>query len=196
MSIVDLRIPMAIQDVSIVGAEPEEDEVQIPEALVERLRLEVQQQLADAQQQLQQDRKQITQAMNTLKTVVRELAAFRDEIEKSFQVQTLELGLAIAEKVLMQQIQERSYDVDPIVKEALSQLPYRGEIEIRLNPNDLQRCEMVGVVNDGDSTLHFVADPGISPAGCVVQSIEGRVESSVDVSLEQVEEALRQPDEE
>lgn len=113
---------------------------------------------------------------------------FRREAEQ----QLLDLSMKIARKVLMQEIQAEQYDLDPIVREALSRIPPRMDAVTHLHPDDLARCEMAREDKElsGAGSVRFVADPDVRRGECFVQTSHGTVESSIEGHLQEIASAL------
>ncbi len=122
------------------------------------------------------------------------------EIQEQFiqeaQQQLLGLALEIAKKVLMQEIQADRHKIDPIVTEALSRVQDRVDVVVHLHPDDLARCELVGQADEAadKSSISFVADPKVQRGGCLLQTARGTVESSIDGQLEEIGQALENPE--
>ncbi len=112
------------------------------------------------------------------------------------QQQLVDLSIEIAKKVLMQEIQADRHHIDPIVTEALSRVPNRTDVVVHLHPDDLARCEQAGESDEASdkSTVSFVADPKIKRGGCLLQTSRGDVESSIDGQLEEIAQALKNPE--
>lgn len=101
------------------------------------------------------------------------------------------LSIEIARKILSQKVKDGDYQIESIVQEVLNNAPARQNIVVRLNPQDLAKCQQL---QKGDNNMlasvKLVADPGIGPAECVVETPKGKVESLIDGHLEQVARAL------
>lgn len=157
-----------------------------------------QQELADLRRQCQDIRAEVdaekgklTQAVQAVRAAAEELVRCREELLEEFQRDVVSLSMEVAEKVLRRQIDKGEYNIDDILGDALSQIPHRGEIVVRLNPDDYQQSEcVVGHATFNGATVKYLADPGVSPAGCVVESCEGLVDASVEAALEEIEDAL------
>jgi flagellar assembly protein FliH len=108
--------------------------------------------------------------------------------------QLLGLSMEIARKVLMQEIQAERHEVDPIVREALSRLPEQMDAVVHLHPDDLARCELAGQGEDvaGADGVSFVGDEEVSRGECLVRTLHGTVESSIDGHIDEIAQALTQ----
>lgn len=150
---------------------------------------------ADLDKHLQAETATIRKAHAALTAAAQQFNAAQASLAKQAEGELVELAIAIAQQVLAQEIQAQSYDIGPIVQRALAQVPTRRGAEVRLNPADLHRAKQAGAdLPEGGSSgdLRFVADADVPPAGCVVETDEGVVESTVDAQLETAGEVLRQ----
>jgi flagellar biosynthesis/type III secretory pathway protein FliH len=134
----------------------------------------------------------LEQTAQALHAVGDELAKLRKQMIEEMRSEAVHLAMDVARKVLHQEIESKEYQIDPIVTEALSRLPQRGEITVRLHPDDFERCSLKEEQSNEDKNVRFTADPNVPPAGCVVTSVEGCVETGPEASLEQIDAALKE----
>jgi flagellar assembly protein FliH len=100
------------------------------------------------------------------------------------------LSLEIARKILVQKVKDGDYQIETIIQEALNNAPARQNIVVRLNPQDLAKCQQMQQDNGIIASVKLVADTAIGPAECIVETPKGKVESLIDGHLEQVAKAL------
>jgi len=136
-------------------------------------------------------RVEVQSLLTALESAVQEFTALRQKMLKEAEGQLVDLAIHIARKVLMQEIQAQSYQIEPMVREALASVPARQDALVRLNPDDYERCQ--GMSGDVvlSETVRFVADPSVGRAQCVVETATGRVESSIEAHLGEVASALK-----
>lgn len=146
-----------------------------------------------ARQALEAERQELAQARQALVQGLAQLGPLREDLRRQAEGQLVELALEIAQKVMMQQIESGSYQIEPIVAEALRQAPTRAGVVVRLNPGDCQRCRQgLGEQAEQETEVRFVADPAVSPAQCVLEMADGTIDSSPQQRLEEVAAVLRQ----
>ena len=97
-------------------------------------------------------------AQAALEDASSKLRQLQDRFLAEAEEQLLTLSIDIAEKVLMQAIEAGRYEIDPIVKEALSKIPTNADVVVRLHPDDLDRSE-VAVLRAERARSHR-QDPG------------------------------------
>jgi flagellar biosynthesis/type III secretory pathway protein FliH len=100
------------------------------------------------------------------------------------------LAIEIARKILIQKVKDGDYQIESIVQEALNNAPSRQNIVVRLNPQDLAKCQQMQQGDGALAAVKLVADPVIGPAECIVETPKGKIESLIDGHLEQVARAL------
>lgn len=108
--------------------------------------------------------------------------------------QIAQLAVEIARRVLRQQVMDGAYDIEAIVKEALSHAPTLEGVTIRVNPGDLADCRAAQTQKKGGEVfngIQFVADPAVGRAECVLESPRGIIQSMIDEQLLQIGEALK-----
>ena len=184
---VTLPEPIAIGSVSIAtdpavvsGTEAVVDQVVTPQHTESLAALESERQsLKDMCQVMQRAADQLSQTCQTL------IGDHRDQIAQ--------LAVEIARTVLMQKVLEGAYDIEAIVKEALSHAPTREDVTIRVNPEDLADCSAAQSGKTGKplAGVQFVADPGVGRAECVLESPKGIIQSMIDEHLHRIGDALK-----
>lgn len=102
------------------------------------------------------------------------------------------LAVEIARKILGQRTQNGDYDIHAIIEEALKRAPTRQELVVRVNPEDLPRCQQLQQTKPDSpfAELSFVADHDVTRAGCLIETPKGVVRSFVEEHLNRIAEAL------
>lgn len=103
------------------------------------------------------------------------------------------LAVEIARKILVGKVEDGDYEIESIVKEAISNAPARVDIVVHLNPDDLAQYEQLREEEPSGSLVgvKFVADASIGRAECVLETSKGIIESLIEQHLEQVGKALK-----
>ena len=135
--------------------------------------------------------------VNRLCTVLsrsaKDLQNFQEELFSSHRDQIIRLSLEIAKKILIKDTQDRNYDIEKILGDALKTAPSQQDVVVRLNPADLQEYQRITNDSEGSAIadIQLVADPGIGLAECVVETDKGMVEYLIDEHLNQISKALK-----
>jgi flagellar biosynthesis/type III secretory pathway protein FliH len=142
------------------------------------------------------EREKLKQLCGALAGAVHKLDQLQADVLEQSEQQLVDLAMAIARKVLMQEVDAGNYDIESIVKEALKRVSPRREVVIRLSPQDHARCEMARQEAEAGSEgrVKFVPDPQVEPAQCLVETVEGTIESSMETQLANVAEVLDLPE--
>jgi len=144
--------------------------------------------LAKQRGALDAQREALAQARNALAHAAGCLGALQDEMLQDVETHLVDLAVAIAGKVLAQEIQAERYTIEPIVREALRQAPPNRQAVIHLHPADLDALR--GAEADDLAHLHLEADPAVGRGECVVRTAEGTVASRIADGLDEVRAAL------
>ena len=138
----------------------------------------------------------LRQAIGALNSAAQQLDEARGQLLREAEEQLIDLAIDIARKILMQEIEAGRAQIDPIVAEALKRVPPRQQVIVHLNPEDHAQCEMAEQSEDSGAAnnVRFVADPSVPRAGCVVETSEGVVDSSVQEHLAEIASALKNPE--
>jgi flagellar biosynthesis/type III secretory pathway protein FliH len=122
--------------------------------------------------------------------VVASQAAAADELER----RAVELGLALAAKVLAGALEAEPERVLDAVQGALRGIVERERITVLVNPDDLElvRAAMDGVVAALGGIEHCVveAERRVGRGGCIVRTPVGDVDARVETKLERAREVV------
>jgi len=148
--------------------------------------------LGDIEQAELESQKQLyAEALQTIESVAAKMHVVHEKMIVEHRQAIAKLAVEIARKILAQKVKDGDYQIESIIQEALNNAPTRQDIVVRLNPQDIVRCQQMQEQGDGAvAGVKFVADSGIGPAQCVVETPKGKVESLIDEHLEQVGRAL------
>lgn len=162
-----------------------------------QLEMAIQAERARIAKEFEQQKAQFTRLCRTAGSIAGNLDKFYQETLAGNRSEIARLAVEIARKILVCKIAQGDYDIPAIVEEALKRAPTRQQIVIRLNPQDLPRCQQYQQENPEDpfAGLEFAADPGIGPGECLVETPRGIVKSFIEEHLERIGEALRKVEE-
>jgi len=108
----------------------------------------------------------------------------RDHLHKSedqISRHILELACDLARQVVRQELRSDPAHLKPVIAEALSQLVEDGlPATVRMNPSDLALMQGALQENIGKSPPEFVADPNITPGGCMIESPSTSVDATIE----------------
>jgi flagellar assembly protein FliH len=127
--------------------------------------------------------------MERLGKTIDEVASLRREIIRRTERQTVQLVLAIAERVVQREVRlDRSLLVG-MARSALDRLGEFGTATIRLNPEDFDAVAPAARAAD-ESAVRIVPDPEVGRGGCLVQSDFGFIDASPDAQFRELARSL------
>jgi flagellar assembly protein FliH len=146
--------------------------------------------LAEAQARLEEERGHLAETRAALEKALDGLRVAEREVLAGAEAQVLELALAIAGKVLMQEIEAGRFQMEPVVREALRHAPSRRDVVVHLSPPDAAAWQPGAAVSA--TGLKIVADAALNRGDCLVETAEAAVLTTVPERLEAVAKTLRQ----
>ncbi len=117
-----------------------------------------------------------------------ELAALRTEMIRRTERQTVQLVLAIAERVVQREVTLDRGLLVGMARAALDRLGEHGSATIRLNPDDYHAISVPPSSEEG--RLRVLADPIVRRGGCLVQSDFGFMDVSPEAQFRELAHAL------
>lgn len=95
--------------------------------------------------------------------------------------QILDLACDIARQVVRQELQGNTRHLRTVIGEALETLVEDGlPATVRMHPEDLALVKGALLETLGDNAPDLVADPAISPGGCLIQSPSSTVDATIE----------------
>jgi flagellar assembly protein FliH len=145
------------------------------------------------QRELQQQKDELARLLTTIQNLGEGLARLQEQTLASNRGEIAKLAVEIARKILLGKVGKGDYEIQAIVEEALQQAPTRQNIVIRLNPEDLPRCQQLQRENPQGplAELQFTADSSIGRGECLVETPEGIVRSFLEEHLDRIGEAMQ-----
>jgi flagellar biosynthesis/type III secretory pathway protein FliH len=118
-----------------------------------------------------------------------ELASLRREIVRRTERQTVQLVLALAERVVQREVTLDRTLLMGMARSALDRLGDYGTATIRLHPEDLKVIGQAGESAEG-VPVRVLPDPAIARGGCLVESDFGLMDASPDAQFRELARAL------
>ncbi len=123
-----------------------------------------------------------------------EIRLRRDEWSSRWETEGIRLAVAIAEKLLHRSLRADPASADRLIAEAVRLAAGSPRITVKLSPADYARlggtvatlAETIGKLG----TTDVVADPSITPGGCVVETEHGRIDGRLETQLERIASEL------
>ncbi|MHC4517788.1 MAG: FliH/SctL family protein [Planctomycetota bacterium] len=143
-------------------------------------------------QELEQQEKNLTQLCETISSITTKLNDLYQETIAQNRSDIAKLAVEIARKILQWKTNSGDYDMRAVVEEALKQAPTRQDLVVKVNPEDLPRCQQLQQEqSEGQfAELDLVADWGVAQADCLIETPKGIVRSFVEEQLGRIAEAL------
>ena len=151
---------------------------------------------ADTAQILKQDleaqKEVFSQACQALNGVIAKVNQFCDKLYVEHREEIARLSVEIARKILMQKVENRDYEIESIIKEALNNAPGGQDLVVHLNPEDIEKCRKAQQDEPGGvlAGIKLIPDPNIGRAECLLESPKGIIKSMIDDNLERISKAL------
>jgi flagellar assembly protein FliH len=139
-------------------------------------------------------RAEVDSAAAALGQAADSLLAAREEIFEALERDAVELGLALAGKVIMATLQVRPELVVEVLQGALRRVSGQRRIAIVVNPADLETVRAaLGELREGSAAVEqwdLQPDPRVQAGGALVRTAEGEVDARVQTQLERAREVV------
>ena len=139
-------------------------------------------------------KKETLTAMEAIAVMTKQIPEIRKDIVEKSEQQIVKLAVAIAEKILNQEITTRKDIILDVLKGALKNVSETEGMKIRLNPLDFRY--MMEVKKDflqsfdGVRNIIFEEDTSIRKGGAVIETMFGEVDARLESQLKEIKTAL------
>lgn len=143
---------------------------------------------------LKSQNKDIATKVEVLAAVTKTIPQIKKDILEKGEEQMVKLAIAIAEKILHQEVSTRKEIILDVLKGALKNISETEGMKIRLNPQDFRY--MMEVKKDflqsfdGIRNIVFEEDSSIKRGGAVVETMFGEVDARLENQLKEIKAAL------
>jgi hypothetical protein len=125
--------------------------------------------------------------IDSLQQIIKEIAAFKDNLVENLETQAVDLSVSIARKIINEEVTMRPEVIVTMVKEALRRLQRTGTISVKINPalHELfmeKKAELMEVHDD----ITFDVNSGIAVTGPLVVSQIEEVVTDIDSLMDNV----------
>jgi flagellar assembly protein FliH len=138
--------------------------------------------------------KLVEETVSGFTSVVDDFLAQREEMFRTSEESVVRLSMAIARRVIGEEISANSEAVLNTVRGALKHILEKEHVVIRVHPEDLRvvrehASEWLGIV-EGTRSLEIEEDERIRRGGCLVETESGNVEAQIEKQLQTLEKSL------
>ncbi len=141
----------------------------------------------------------LRRARQILQEITDRVAEHEQRLAEQAGRRLIELGIAIARRILRRQEPFNAAVVQRATREALEEVPNARHVQVHVNPQDLPAIQDVSdALIEGLDSLHgltVVPDAEVSPGGIVLHTDIGVVDGEIETQLAEVRAALVELDE-
>jgi len=143
---------------------------------------------------LKSQNKDVAAKLDLLATITKTIPQIKKDILDKGEEQMVKLAIAIAEKILQQEVSTRKEIILDVLKGALKNISETEGMKIRLNPQDFRH--MMEVKKDflqsfdGIRNIVFEEDSSIKRGGAVVETMFGEVDARLENQLKEIKTVL------
>jgi flagellar assembly protein FliH len=137
----------------------------------------------------------LNETAKTLGSAIVEISQLRETILTNSTDDMLRLVMAISRQVIEHEIETREEVILTIITKALHAAIKADEFHIKVNPNDFQvvteNKPLFLASISGLKNITFEGDSNISRGGCLIESVLGKVDATIETKLDEIFAQLR-----
>jgi flagellar assembly protein FliH len=143
---------------------------------------------------VEKQKKEIKPVLDALSTMTRTIPLIRKDIITKTEEQIVKLSLAIAEKVINQEVATSKEVILGVLKGVLKNISETEGMKIRLNPQDFRyimevRKDFLQSI-DGVRNAVFEEDVSVKRGGAVVETMFGEVDARLESQIKEISAAM------
>jgi flagellar assembly protein FliH len=120
-----------------------------------------------------------------LEKQIAEVVAFRIELKERYEKLSVELALMFTEALVLRECAERKETVEAMVRKALEACDARGEILVRVRPEDAGYLESLA-----SDYLRIMKDESLKEPGFIIETNLGEIDGRLSTQIEELRASL------
>lgn len=145
---------------------------------------------------VESQKKELVSALDAITVMTKMIPLIRKDIITKSEEQIVKLSIAIAEKIINQEVVSRKEIILGVLKGALKNISETDGMKIRVNPHDFRYIMEVKKdflqSFDGIRNLIFEEDISVKRGGAVVETMFGEVDARLENQLKEIKTAMLQ----
>ena len=134
--------------------------------------------------------------LNNYRRAILELNKVKNEIIQNAEQKTVNLALAIAKKIVGNEVSTNKNVVENIVNKALEKVTGDERVTVKISQSDLCHFKNDQKINSdilkNSRYINFEADDNIKDGGCIIETSMGEIDARIEKQFKIVEEAFDQ----
>ena len=136
----------------------------------------------------------IESVVNSMKQALSELKKIRQDIYIETEQEIVKLALAIARKIVCNEISLNKETVVNVVKGAVKKVEGNEKVRVKLSCKDFEfiKSENPGIIDKitNIENAGFIMDESICDGGCIIETESGNIDSRIEKQFQAIEEAF------
>lgn len=132
--------------------------------------------------------------VNSIKQGLSELKKIRQDIYLETEQEIVKLAMAIARKIVCNEISVNKDTVVNVVKDAVKQVEGNEKVKVKLSCKDFEfiKSEKPGIIDKitNIENAGFIMDESICDGGCIIETESGDIDSRIEKQFQAIEEAF------
>lgn len=139
-------------------------------------------------------KKEVFPVLDAIKAVIEAMPPVQKNIETKMEEQIVKLALAVAEKIINQEVATRKEVILGVLKGVLKNVTETEGMKIRINPQDFRyimeiRKDFLQSI-DGVRNVIFEEDLSIKRGGAIVETMFGEVDARLESQMKEIKTAM------
>jgi len=146
------------------------------------------------QEGLEKGEAQVGAQVASLAEMLSGFVSFKKDLLKQYEPQLLELAIAIARKIVHQELSQNPEAIAAIARETIREMPTKDPVTLRVHPKDYQvlkdRLPALQAEFDQLEQVQLVASEGLDRGSCILETPVGKVDAGLNARFAEIRDVL------
>lgn len=146
------------------------------------------------QEGLKKGEEQVAAKVAGLAEMLSGFVSLKKDLLRQYESQLLDLAMAIARKIVHQELAQNPEAIAAIARETIREMPTKGPITLRVHPEDYQvlkdRLPALQADFDQLEQVQLVVGEGLARGSCILETPVGQVDAGLDTRFAEIRNVL------
>ncbi len=147
------------------------------------------------QEGLKRGEEQVAVQVASLAEMLSGFVSLKKDLLGQYEVQLLDLAMAIARKIVHQELSQNPEVIAAIVRETIREMPTKGPITLRVHPDDYQVLKDTLPALQADfeqlEQVQLIASEGLVRGSCILETPVGQVDAGLNARFAEIHDVLQ-----
>jgi len=147
------------------------------------------------QEGLKRGEEQVVTQVHSLAEMLAGFVSLKQDLLEQYETQLLDLSIAIARKIVHQELVQHPEAIAAIARETIREMPAKGPITLKVHPDDCQVLQNLLPALQSEfeqlEQVQLVPSEGLERGSCILETPVGQVDAGIHTRFAEIRDALQ-----